>query len=126
MSDQTPDEAGMSESVESSHARVRTPESPRAPVIHWGRQLWAANPFYPISAALVLYGCYRLSTDAALLKGETPQMIFSFSSLQVYELLLVVTAVFLAARRIFYDSNLLVALESLMVLAPFVLISQAA
>src|SRR5262245_60931783 len=54
---------------------------PFASGIRWGKRLWASNPFYPISAALILYGCYRLSVDTVLLKGETPQMIFSFSSL---------------------------------------------
>src|SRR5262249_41978689 len=66
---------------------------------------------------------YRVSID---FHAETAQLAFNFSSLQVYELLLVGTAIFLASRRIWYDSTLLVVLENLFLLVPFILVSQAA
>ena len=91
-----------------------------------GRLLVASNPFYPVSAALLLYGFYRVSADTHFLPGEVAQLIFNFSSLQVYELLLVITAVFLARRCVWYDSMLLVGLENMLAPVAFILVSQAA
>jgi hypothetical protein len=96
------------------------------PISAWLRRFLACNPFYLISAALLLYGLYRVSNDPNFLKKESAQLMFNFTSLQVYEVLLVITAIFLARRRIRYDSGLLVGLENLLVLAPFILISAAA
>jgi hypothetical protein len=94
-------------------------------VVHWARRFLACNPFYLVSAALLLYGIYRVSTDASFLPREAAQLAFNFSSLEFYELLLVATAIFLARRRIWYDSTLLVGLENLLVFVPFILVTQA-
>ncbi len=93
---------------------------------HWLKRLLACNPFYLVSAALLLFGMYRVSIDPNFLRTETAQLIFNFTSLQFYELLLVFTAVFLTRRCIWYDATLLVVLENLFVLVPFILVSQAA
>ena len=104
------------------------PEPPPLPkpFSWWLRKLFACNPFYLVSAALLLYGCYRLSIDTAWFHGETARLFASFTSVQGYELLLVSTAIFLARRSLWYDSTLLVGLENLLVFVPFILISQAA
>lgn len=102
------------------------PPPPPKPFSWWLRKLFACNPFYLVSAALLLYGCYRLSVDTAWFTGETARLFASFTSIQSYEVLLVGTAIFLASRRIWYDSTLLVGLENLLVFVPFILISQAA
>ena len=102
------------------------PPPPPKPFSWWLRQLFACNPFYLVSAALLLYGCYRLSVDTAWFTGETARLFASFTSVQFYEVLLVSTAIFLASRRLWYDSTLLVGLENLLVFVPFILISQAA
>jgi len=99
---------------------------PGHPPMYWVKRLLACNPFYLISAALLLFGMYRTSVDKNFLPTEVGQLVFNFSSLQFYELLLVVTAVVLARRCIWYDSTLLIVLENLFVLVPFFLISQAA
>src|SRR5712671_3566468 len=90
------------------------------------KRLLACNPFYLVSVALLLFACYRISLEPRLFDHEAAHLLFNFTSLQIYELLLVVTAIFLAARRIWYDSTLLVGLENLLLLVPFILISQAA
>ncbi len=100
--------------------------APRGPFSHWVKKFLACNPFYLVSAALLLCGVYLVSLDTGFLQREIVQLTFNFSSLQFYELLLVVTAIVLARRRIWYDSVLLVGLENLLVLVPFILISQAA
>jgi len=88
--------------------------------------LLACNPFYLVSAALLLFGFYRVSVDPGFLSEEISQLTFNFTSLQFYEALLVITAIFLARRRIWYDSTLLVSLENMFLFVPFILVSQAA
>src|SRR6267378_829958 len=96
------------------------------PIPYFLKRFFACNPFYILSAALLLYGLYRISVDPNVLSKETAHLFFNFSSLQSYELLLVTTAIFLARRRIWYDSLLLVGLENMLILVPFILVSQAA
>ena len=96
------------------------------PFSYWAKKFLVCNPFYLVSAALLLFGMYRLSVDRSLFVNEIPQLIFNLSSLEFYEILLVATAIFLAARRIWYDSTLLVGLENLFVFVPFILLSQVA
>src|SRR5260221_6636947 len=104
----------------------RIDASHRVAIRKWVRLLLDGNPFYIASAALLLFGINRLSIDPRFLSGEEAKLIFNFSALQVYELLLIGVVLFLAARRIFYDSTLLVVLESLVLLVPFILVTHAA
>jgi hypothetical protein len=96
------------------------------PLSWWLRKFFACNPFYLVSAALLLYGCYLISMDAAVFNLEDTRLEFNFTSVQVYEILLVTVCLFLARRSLWYDSTLLVGLENLLVFVPFILISQAA
>lgn len=107
-----------------AQTKIETP--PQPPGDHWLKRLLACNPFYLVSVALLLYGCYRISLEPGIFTKESAHLVFNFSSLQTYELLLVVTAIFLARRRIWYDSTLLVGLENLLLLVPFILLTQAA
>jgi hypothetical protein len=89
------------------------------------KRLIRCNPFYLISAVLLIYGVYRASIDPHFLSTETRQVIFNFGSLEIYGLMLVLTAIFLSRRQIYYDATLLVFLENVLVLVPFILISHA-
>src|SRR5262245_14668706 len=91
----------------------------------WARRLLVCNPFFLCSAALLLFGVNRLSSDEKLFFDEVHNLVFNFSALQFYEVLVVLTALVLARRRIWYDSALLVVLENGLALVPFMLISQA-
>ncbi|MEO5804491.1 MAG: hypothetical protein ABIR24_13275 [Verrucomicrobiota bacterium] len=93
--------------------------------LRWISHLLARNPFYILSAALLLYSMKRLSFDSRILPSEVSQLLFNFSSFQVYELLLAFTAIFLARRSIWYDSGLLIGLENLFMFVPFILVSRA-
>lgn len=86
----------------------------------------AGNPFYPMSAVLVLLGVFLLSGEEAFFGSETRQLVFNMSAVQIYGLLMVGTAIYLNRKQIIYDAVLLAALVSLPILVPFVLISQAA
>lgn len=96
------------------------------PFSYWAKRLLVCNPFYLVSAALLLFGMYRISVDGNFFREEISQLAFNLTSLEFYELLLVATALFLAARRIWYDSTLLVGLENVLVFVPFILVSQVA
>jgi len=74
---------------------------------------------------MLLWSMRRLSLDSRVFSSEFPQLLFNFTSFQTYEILLVATAAFLASRRVWYDSGLLVGLENLFVCVPFLLVSQA-
>jgi hypothetical protein len=91
----------------------------------WVRQFLARNPFYLVSAALLLFGINRLSVDPTFLTGEEPKLAFNFAALQLYEILVVFVAILLGVRRVWYDSTLLVVLENMFLLVPFILVTQA-
>ena len=103
----------------------RSSSAPNQQPLYWLRRFLACNPFYLVSVATLLYGCYRVSLEPKLFNNEVAHLYFNFSSLQVYELLLVATAILLARRKIWYDSTMLVGLENLLLFVPFILISQA-
>jgi hypothetical protein len=92
---------------------------------HWARRLLCCNPFFLCSAALLLFGVNRLSIDPNFLADEKANLLFNYSALQLYGFLVIGTALFLARRKIWYDSALLVVVENGLVLVPFMLISQA-
>jgi len=93
--------------------------------LDWVRHFFGANPFYLASVVLLLYGIYRITADDGFVLTEVRQLFFNFSALQCYELAAVALAVFLARRRVWYDSTLLALLENLVVIVPFILITQA-
>src|ERR1043166_1376023 len=64
----------------------------------WLRLLWAGNPFFVASAALLLLGINRLAVDPNFLRVEESKLLFNFSALQLYEALLIGVAIFLSAR----------------------------
>ena len=94
-------------------------------LLEGSKRLLERNPFYLISAGLLLYGINLFSADPSFAHVETSRLGFNFTTLLLYEFLLVITAVFLARRKIWYDSLLLVGLENLFVLIPFSLLSRA-
>ena len=93
---------------------------------YWARRLLVCNPFFLCSAALLLFGVNRLSLDPNFLGEEGANLLFNYSALQLYGVLVVGTALVLARRKIWYDSVLLVVVENGLVLVPFLLISQGA
>jgi hypothetical protein len=105
---------------------AETKSSEPKPFSYWAKRFLVCNPFYLVSAALLLFGMYQISVDRNFFTGEISQLVFNLTSLEFYEILLVATAIFLAGRRIWYDSTLLVGLENLFIFVPFILVSQVA
>ena len=91
---------------------------------NWGKWLLAKNPFYLASAGLLLYGVDKFTSIVALASPSAEQWMFHLGALFVYELMLVVTAIFLARRSIWYDAILLVVLENVFILVPFSVVSR--
>ena len=54
------------------------------PFSYWAKRFLVCNPFYLVSAALLLFGMCRLSVDRSLFVHEIPQLIFNLSSLEFY------------------------------------------
>src|ERR1022692_1973883 len=116
----------LPESSESSvFSSITTRPVTGGDLARWLRQALGRDPFFIVSAALLLLSMRLLSGGAGGFTRETSQLLFNFSSFQVYELLLVGTAIVLARRKIWYDSGLLVGVETLFVFVPFILVSQA-
>lgn len=88
-------------------------------------RLMAGNPFFLISPVLLLFGLFQVATEPQMLGQEEASLAFNFSSLGIYEMMLVVTAVWLAGRRLRYDAGMLVWLENVLLFVPFLLLSQA-
>src|SRR5690606_36273049 len=91
----------------------------------WWHSLVRCNPFYLLSLLLLVYGLYQVAVDRFFMKRVVMQLLFSFGSLEVYGVMLVMTAILLARRGIWYDSTLLLFLQNLLVLIPFMLVSHA-
>jgi hypothetical protein len=91
----------------------------------WFFRFMDCNPFYLLSALLLVYGLYRIAIEPHLFETELKQLLFSFGSIELYEITLIGAALFLARHKIWYDSTLLVSLENLFLMIPFMLISQA-
>jgi hypothetical protein len=109
---------------EAAFGSVPEPEKARG-WRYWLRRLLVCNPFFLCSAALLLWGVNRLSTDPGFPGDETQNLLFNFFALEGYELMVVFTAIVLARRKVWYDSALLSVLENGLVVVPFMLISQA-
>jgi hypothetical protein len=122
-----PDDAGSSVSsdIPTTEPPLVRPDTVVINPLNWIRRLFAANPFYLASVLLLLYGIHRVSSDTGFLRLEVQQLIFNFTAIQLYEIALVGLAIFLARKLVWYDSTLLVLLENLVVVVPFILVTQA-
>jgi hypothetical protein len=88
-------------------------------------RILAGNPFYLVSAGLLLYGINELTTDAKVVGAEFPMLRFNFCALFLYEIMLVATAILLIRRKIWYDALLLFGLTNVFVIVPFSLVTRA-
>ena len=105
---------------------METPDKPRSRRFWmWLWTLLAGNPFYPLSALLLLWGISCCSRESGFLSSELGALFFNFSALLLYEAVVVSVSVFLARRRLWYDAMLLVVLENGLMLVPLMLVMQA-
>ncbi len=80
------------------------------------RLLAEHNPFYLLSALCMLSGCYILGRALALEPGQTAKLLVLLATLNVYEGLLIVLALFLLVRRrLERDGRILLVIETLFI-----------
>ena len=75
------------------------------------------NPAYLVSAALMIAGVYSVIQPSKQTVGNLPAILATFSTFQVYELLLVAIAVFLVCRRRVMDDGATLVLIEVALLA---------
>ena len=63
------------ETTEPAGAALGTPQKSSPGWAGWMRKFLACNPFYLASAALLLYGVYRVSIDPTVFQREVLQLI---------------------------------------------------
>ncbi|MCJ8331396.1 MAG: hypothetical protein HRT89_17055 [Lentisphaeria bacterium] len=86
------------------------------------KKIVICNPLYLVSALCILLGIYFVSIDENLLRSDLVQLLFNFSSLQIYETALILAAAFLFRKKILNDSQLLVLLDAIFIFIPFILL----
>ena len=96
---------------------------PRTPTF-W-KAVWRHNPAYLISAVLMILGVYTIVQPGSQAFGNLPAILATFSTFQVYELLLVGIALFLIRwRRVMDDGATLVLAESVFVVGCFIILDE--
>ena len=92
----------------------------------WLQQFINFNPFFIASALMILLGMALVVNDDSLFSSEGPSsLIFSLASVELYQVCLVLAAAYLAKRLIHYDSLLLLVIEFVFLVIPFILLTVA-
>jgi hypothetical protein len=81
------------------------------------------NPLLLLSPLCLLYGIYRAVVAPNLFATDTANTIFNFVALACYVLMVCVTSTLLARRGIIPDTVMLLLLNGLLFVAPFILIA---
>src|SRR5436305_13725164 len=81
------------------------------------------NPLLLLSPLCLLYGIYRAVVAPNLFATDTENTIFNFIALACYVLMVCVTSTLLARKRIVPDTVMLLILNGLLFVAPFILIA---
>src|ERR1043166_439890 len=100
-----PDSSQSAVPLSQTSLEIASTDTKPLPISYWLKRFLACNPFYLFSAALLLCSFYRISVDPDFLTREIARLVFSFTSLQFYEALLVVTAVFLPRPQTWHASK---------------------
>src|SRR5688572_25748415 len=81
------------------------------------------NPLLLLSPLCLLYGIYRAVVAPNLFANDTDNTIFNFFALTTYVLMVCVTSTLLARRRIAPDTVMLLLVNGLLFVSPFILIA---
>ena len=81
------------------------------------------NPLLLLSPLCLLYGIYRAVIAPTLFATDTGNTIFNFLALAIYVLMVCVTSTLLARKRIVPDTVMLLILNALLFVSPFILIA---
>jgi hypothetical protein len=81
------------------------------------------NPLLLLSPLCLLYGIYRAVVAPNLFPTDTGNTVFNFLALATYVLMVCVTSTLLARKRIVPDTVMLLLVNALLFVAPFILIA---
>lgn len=81
------------------------------------------NPLLLLSPVCLLYGIYRAVVAPNLFATDDGNTIFNFLALAIYVLMVCVTSTLLARKRIVPDTVMLLLLNALLFVSPFILIA---
>jgi hypothetical protein len=90
---------------------------------HIAAAMMICNPLLLLSPLCLLYGIYRAVVAPNLFATDADNTIFNFIALASYVLMVCVTSTLLARKRIVPDTVMLLLLNGLLFVAPFILIA---
>lgn len=92
----------------------------------WLKRFVTVNPFFVASALMILVGiALVLNDETSFPTTNESSLVFSMISVELYQACLVLAAVFLAKRLVHTDSLLLVVIEFVFLVIPFILLTAA-
>src|SRR3954471_8237642 len=102
---------------------MNSPEELRPLRARIAATVMVCNPLLLLSPMCLLYGIYRAVVAPNLFATDTANTIFNFVTLACYVLMVCVTSTLLARRGIIPDTVMLLLLNGLLFVAPFILIA---
>ncbi|HEY6228477.1 MAG TPA: hypothetical protein VI282_15265 [Verrucomicrobiae bacterium] len=102
---------------------MNTPEESRPLHVRLAAAVMVCNPLLLLSPMCLLYGIYRAVIAPNLFATDAGNTIFNFIALALYVLMVCVISTLLARRKILPDTIMLLLLNGLLFVAPFILIA---
>src|ERR1043165_7749920 len=102
---------------------MNAPEESRPLPVRIAAAVMVCNPLLLLSPLCLLYGIYRAVVAPNLFATDTGNTIFNFVALALYTLMVCVTSTLLARKRIIPDTVMLLLLNGILFVSPFILIA---
>src|ERR1043165_4769477 len=102
---------------------MNAPEESRPLPVRIAAAVMVCNPLLLLSPICLLYGIYRAVVAPNLFATDTDNTVFNFIALAVYVSMGCVTSTLLARKRIVPDVMMLLLLNGLLFVSPFILIA---
>ncbi|MCM8537398.1 MAG: hypothetical protein NE334_15770 [Lentisphaeraceae bacterium] len=91
----------------------------------WKRLIITCNPWFLSSAVLLLLGIYNVQMDENFISTEESEVLFSFFTLQIYEVMALGSTWYFMKKFFHHDAVLLIIIVSILSLIPYLNLSQA-
>jgi hypothetical protein len=102
---------------------MNAPEESRPLPARIAAAVMVCNPLLLLSPICLLYGIYRAVVAPNLFASDTDNTIFNFIALALYVLMVCVTSTLLARKQIIPDTIMLLLLNALLFVSPFILVA---
>ncbi|MCM8532257.1 MAG: hypothetical protein NE330_13935 [Lentisphaeraceae bacterium] len=91
----------------------------------WQRLIITCNPWFLSSAVLLLLGIYNVQMDENFISTEESEVLFSFFTLQIYEVMALASTWYFMKKYFHHDAVLLIIIVAILSLIPYLNLSQA-